>query len=134
MVRLEQGHLIPHARFVLTQGVDPAPDRRDALADVEVEPFHKGRIDAPAPSCQDLFDSQPGAEHYAVCDTHDASAPVPLDNLGVEQRGKRHPTRLWSWPFRLATLGLHPMAKMGQERRRVILEAIGQKEWYTAWR
>ena len=38
VVRLEQGQLIPQARFALTQGIDPASDRRDALADVEVEP------------------------------------------------------------------------------------------------
>ena len=41
VVRLEQGQLIPQARFALTQGIDPASDRRDALADVEVEALAK---------------------------------------------------------------------------------------------
>jgi hypothetical protein len=51
---LEQGHLIPQARFALTQGIDPAPDRRYALADVKVKPFDKGGIDGPA-SLPDTF-------------------------------------------------------------------------------
>jgi hypothetical protein len=37
VIDLEQGKLIPQARFALTQCVDPASDRRDPLADVEVE-------------------------------------------------------------------------------------------------
>jgi len=41
VIHMEQGHLIPQARFALAQGVDPAPDRRHALADIEVEPLHK---------------------------------------------------------------------------------------------
>src|SRR5215468_6923592 len=38
VIDLKQGQLIPQARVALTQGIDPAPDRRDALADVEVKP------------------------------------------------------------------------------------------------
>ena len=58
VVRLEQGQLIPPARFALTQGIDPASDRRYALADVEVEPLHKCGIDGPTTWCQDLLDGQ----------------------------------------------------------------------------
>jgi hypothetical protein len=29
---------------------------------------------------------------------------------------------------------VHPLTKMGQKGRGVVLEAIGQKQWDTAWR
>src|SRR5215471_520044 len=45
----------------------------------------KRRIDAPAPSRQDLRDGLPGAEHHAVGDVHEAPTPVCLDHLRVEQ-------------------------------------------------
>ena len=76
MIHLEQRQLIPQARFALTQRIDPAADRRHALADVEVEPFHKGRIDAPATARQNLFDGPLGAKHHAVCDADQTSAPI----------------------------------------------------------
>src|SRR5205807_2582955 len=44
VIDLEQRQLIPQARFALTQRIDPAPDRRYALPDVQVEPLHKGGI------------------------------------------------------------------------------------------
>jgi len=44
VIRLEQGQLIPQARFSPTQGIDPTPDRRHALTDVEVEPLDKRGI------------------------------------------------------------------------------------------
>src|SRR5436853_949132 len=84
VVRLEQGQLIPQARFALTQGIDPASDRRYALADVEVEPLHKCGIDGPATRRQELFDGQLGAEHHAVLDPYDAPAPVRFHNLSIE--------------------------------------------------
>jgi hypothetical protein len=44
VIHLKQYQLIPQTRFALTQGVDSASDRRDPLADVEVESLHKGGI------------------------------------------------------------------------------------------
>jgi hypothetical protein len=38
VVRLEQHQPIPQALFAPAQGVDPAPNRRHALAQIEVEP------------------------------------------------------------------------------------------------
>src|SRR6185503_15323655 len=91
MVDLEQRQLILQARFTLTPGVDPAPDRRYPLADVEVEAFYKGSIDGPATGCQDLLNGQLGAEHYPVRNPHEAPAPVGLHNLRIEQLGQWHP-------------------------------------------
>ena len=81
MIDLEQDQLIPQACFALAQGVHPTSDRRHPLTEVEVEPLHKGGINGPASSCQDLLDGQPGAEHHAVLDPHEAPAPVRLDDL-----------------------------------------------------
>jgi len=38
MIDVKQRQLIPQARFALTKGIDPTPDRRDPLTEVEVEP------------------------------------------------------------------------------------------------
>ena len=113
MVHLEQRQLILQACFALAQSVDSASDRRDPLAEVEVEPLHKGCIDSPPTSCQERFDGPPSAEDHAVFDIDNAPAPVRLDNLGLEELGQRHPSRLRPWPFVLAALGLYPGAKMG---------------------
>ena len=45
---LEQHHLIQSTFFALAERIDPASDRRHALANVEVETLHKGGIDGPA--------------------------------------------------------------------------------------
>jgi hypothetical protein len=37
VIDLEQSQLLPQARFALAQGVDPVPNHRYALAEVEVE-------------------------------------------------------------------------------------------------
>ena len=52
---LEQGQLIPQARFARAERVAPTPNRRHALPDVEVEPLHKGGSDRPAVSRQHLL-------------------------------------------------------------------------------
>jgi hypothetical protein len=39
VIDLKQRQLIPQARFALAEGVHPAPDRRHALPEVEVEPL-----------------------------------------------------------------------------------------------
>jgi len=48
MVRLEQHQLMLQAVLALTQRVDPAPHRRHALTNVEVEALDKRRIHLPA--------------------------------------------------------------------------------------
>src|SRR5215475_11101936 len=48
MIHLEQHQLIPQARFALTQGIDPTPDRRYPLTDVQVEPVTVGRRVTPS--------------------------------------------------------------------------------------
>src|SRR4029453_13810463 len=114
VIHLEQPQLIPQARFALTQGIDPAPDRRHALPDIEVKPFDKRGIDRPATWRQDLFDGQSGAEHHAVCDADEAPAPGRFHHLRVEQRGQWYPPRLGHGASLLAPFGVYPLTKMGQ--------------------
>jgi hypothetical protein len=45
---LEKHQLIQQTVFIPAQGVDPVPDRRHALADIEVEPLDKRGIAGPA--------------------------------------------------------------------------------------
>jgi hypothetical protein len=83
VIHLAQHQLIPHACFALTQRMDPTPDRRHALPDIEVQPCDKRGIDGPATWRQDLCDGSSGAEHHAVCDADEAPAP-----------GRFHPLRV----------------------------------------
>ncbi len=42
------------------------PDRGDMLADTEVEPFHKGRVDVPTQGGEHVIDGLQGAKHHTV--------------------------------------------------------------------
>src|SRR5919108_538755 len=45
---MEHGQLLPHAVCALTQRADPAPDRSDMLAEIEVEAVTVGRRVTPS--------------------------------------------------------------------------------------
>ena len=131
VIDVQQRQLISHARFALAERVDPAPDRRHALAHIEGEPCDTRRLDRPASSRPPLLDGQPGAEDHAVLDPHETSTPGRLHDVSLEQLGQRHPTRLRSWTFVLAPCGLHPGATMRAQCRGVVLEAIRQQQRHT---
>src|SRR5882724_11159269 len=65
------------------------------------------------------------AEHDPVLDPHDASTPIRLDDLGIEQLGLRPPARLGLGACGLAALGWHPLAIMRDERGEVLPNAVG---------
>ena len=50
---------------------------------IELASFDKGGLDGPATSRQDLLNGQPGAEHHAVRDPHEAPSPVGLHDLRI---------------------------------------------------
>jgi len=91
MVDVEHHQLMLQAVFALTQRVDPTPYRRHALANVEVEPLHKGCIDLPATRRQDLLDRLKRAEYHPVLDPSHTLTPVLLDDLRLEQSRQRQP-------------------------------------------
>ena len=104
------------------------------LADGEVEALNEGRIDVPAVRGQYLLDSGQRAEHDPVPHADQTATPHGLDHLRIEQPGRWHPAR-----FRRRALGplarrLDLLAVVCQQRRRVLLEAIGEEQRHTAWR
>ena len=78
-----QGHLLPQPVFALAERADPAPDRGDMLADAEVQPLHKGRVDVPTQGGEHVIDGLQGAKHYAGLHIDQAPAPHGLDHLRV---------------------------------------------------
>ena len=70
--RLEQCQLMSQPVFALTQRADSSSDRRDMLADVEIEALHESRVDVPAARRSHLLDGFQGAEHHAVPYPHQA--------------------------------------------------------------
>jgi hypothetical protein len=89
VVDVKYHQLMPHAILALAQRVDLTPDRRHALANVQVEPLDKGGIDLPATGSQGVLDHLTRAEHHPVLDLDYALPAVLLDDLGVEQPRKR---------------------------------------------
>src|SRR5438093_13071139 len=90
--------------------------------------------DLPTAGREALLNGLQGPEHHAVTHAHQASAAHGLDHLGVEQPGQWHPA--WFRRRALCPLArrLDPLTVVGQQRRRVLLETIGEKERDTAGR
>ncbi len=84
VVDVEQRQLMLQPILTLAQRVDTASDRRHALADIQVEPFHKRGVDLPATGSQDLFDRIQRAEYHPVRDPHHALTSVLLDALRIK--------------------------------------------------
>jgi hypothetical protein len=57
---------------------------------------------------------------------------IGLDDLCIEQVGQRPPAGLRRGVCIPLVRGLHPVAKVGQQRRAVILKRIGEKEGHAA--
>jgi len=104
------------------------------LADGEVHALNEGGIDLPATGRQHLLDRFKRAEHDPVPHPHQAPPAHGFDDLGLQELGQRHPARLGQGACRLPARGLHPLPKVAQQRRGVLLEAIGQKQRDTVGR
>jgi hypothetical protein len=110
VVDVKYHQVLLHAVLALAQRVDPTPDRRHALAHVQVEPLDKGGIDLPATGSQDVLDRLTRAEHHPVLDPDHALTAVLLDDLGIEQPRQRQPARLGHRSFVLAAFRVNPPA------------------------
>jgi len=130
---LAEHPLLQPAGFALAARVPPAPERRAALAAVEVEPLPTGRLAAPATSCQDLCHGQGRAAHHAGWDAHAAPAPLRLPPWGLEQRGPRSPPRLGPGAWGLAPRRGPPRPTRGQAGGPLLCKAGGQTTRHTAW-
>src|SRR6266446_9781127 len=130
---LEHDQLMLQAVFALTQRVDPTPYCRHALANIQVEPLHKRRIDLPATHREDLRDGLTRAEDNPVLHPNHASTPVLLDHLGIQEPRNRHPARRAPRAFVVAARGVNPPTKVTQDGRPGALEPIGTAPGHTGW-
>src|SRR5215471_11311932 len=118
--------------LAFAEGAHAPPNGRHVLADGEVEAFHKRGLDLPAACCQHGVDTLERAEHHTVRHVYQAPTPYGLDHLRVEQTRPRQPARLRGGACGLAAWRLDPVAEMGEQRRGVRREAVGQEEGHTA--
>src|SRR5215475_5816910 len=114
VIALEQHELMLQAVLALAQRVDATAHGRHALAKVQVQPLDKSGVDLPATRRKHLLNPLPGTEHDPIFHPREASTPVRLRYLRIEQLWPRHPARFRPRAFVLATLGLHPGAEMRQ--------------------
>src|SRR4029453_14379042 len=87
VIVLEYGELLAQARFMLAQRVDPTADSRHMLTQIQVEPFHEGRIDLPPLLGQHLLDGLPEPEPHTVAHA-DQTPTILLDPLCNSSSGK----------------------------------------------
>src|SRR6267142_6365139 len=131
VIHVVHSQLLPQALLSLAQRAHPPPNGRHMLAQAEIDPLHKGRIDLPAQRAQYLIDGLDRAEHDAMLHVDQTPPAYRFHYLGVEQCGQGHPARLRGWPCRLTARYLDPVAKMGHDGGEVLLIAITEKQWHA---
>src|SRR5215510_8887874 len=124
VVRVVHCQLLAQAVLTCAQGVDPTPYRCYSLANIQVQPLDKRRVNLPATHRQDLLNPLHSAKHHPILDPHDASASVGLDHLGIKHLRQGHPAWFGQRAFVSTACRLPPLAKMGQEGCAVVLETI----------
>src|SRR2546428_11362694 len=119
VVRLIEGELVPQAFLAFAQGHHTPPDGGDMLADREIDALNEGGVDLPTLWGQHVCDASQRTEHHAMTHLNEPSAPVFLDDLRIEELWHGHPAGLRHGTCGLTTRRLHPLAKVGQQRRGV---------------
>src|SRR5262249_44823234 len=104
------------------------------LAKVQIQALDKAGIDRPPALGQDRRDGLCRAEDDAVGYPYEASPPIGLDDLGIEEPGPRHPARLGLGAFSLLALGRDPLAVVRDERGEILPEPVGQEQRGAVWR
>src|SRR5262245_36791922 len=97
---------------MLAQRIHSAPNGGDVLAEVQIQPLNKGRVNLPAVLRQPRSDRSQRAADHPVVHPYQAPSAHRLEDLRVEQAGPWQPARLGPWPFRLRAFGLLPVAIM----------------------
>ena len=133
MIHLEQYQLIPQAHFALAERIDPAPDRRHPLTNVKIKPFDKGRVDGASHSSPEAARWPAGSRRPRGVDPprHRRRYDFTPAPSAARAAASTAASVLALWP---GAVGVHPLATMGQQRRGVVLEAIGQKQRYAVRR
>jgi len=131
VIGLVEGQLLMEAFFSFAQRHHAPPYRGDMLTDGEVHTLNEGRIDVLALRGEDLLDSSQRAKDDTMADAGEASTPVRIHHLRVEELWQGHPAGPGRGAHRLAARWLHPLLEMGQQRRGVCLEAIRHEQWHA---
>src|SRR5215467_271841 len=126
-----QGQLLAYAVLALAERGNPTPHRCHMLPDGQVEALDERGVALAAKGSQPGIDGLQGTKHHAMPHVDQTAPAHRLDHLRIQQCGPRHPARLGRWPLCSLAGRLHPLAAMGEERGGVLLEAVGQEEWYT---
>lgn len=94
VIHLAQHQWLAQPRFAITRRGAALSNRRDPLAQAQLEPFATGRVPLPAAGGQAPIHCGLRATYPAVLDLDDAPPSHALDHLRLEQLGNRHPARL----------------------------------------
>src|SRR5437879_7256029 len=129
-----QYELLAYAVLVFAQRGDAPSNSGHMLAHRQVEALDKRCVDLPTARRKHLLDGFQGAKHHAVAHVHQTPAAHGLDHLRIEQLGQGHPAWLGYRPCGLATSGLYPAPEMGEQRGRILLEAIRVDLEQAVWR
>src|SRR6516164_8211743 len=127
-----QCELLVYALLTFAEGHDASTDGGHMLADGEVDALDEGGVDLPAVRGQHLLNSRQGTEDHPMAHPHQAPSAYRLDHLRIEQTRQRHPAWLGREALHPLARRLDPLAVVRQQRRRVLLAAIGEKERDTA--
>jgi hypothetical protein len=134
LIGVEESQLLAYAGFVFAQRVDPPPNGRDRLAQVQVEALGNRRVDLPASLGEYLLDGLTRAEHHAMFDPNDAPPAVGLDDLRIEELRQGHPAGFGYRPFALTPFGLNPLTVVCGQCDEVVPKAVSQKARCAIWR
>src|SRR5215510_7953971 len=98
------------------------------LAKVQIQALDQAGSDRPPSLGQDRRDGLCHAEDDAVGYPYDASTPIGLDDLGIEEPGPRHPARLGLGAFRLLALVLYQRSIVREDRRYILPRPVSHEQ------
>jgi hypothetical protein len=123
IIDMVQRQLLAYAVLTFAEGGDTSTDGGHMLADAEVDALNEGGIDLPATGRQHLLDRLQRAEHDPVPHADQTATSHGLHHLHIEQLRHSHPAQLRGRSCGLAAWRVHPVPKMGQQGRRILLRA-----------
>jgi hypothetical protein len=132
VVALPHHQMLAHAVLALAERGGPTADCSHPLAQVQLEPLDKGRMDLPTACRQPLRAPGYRPADHPVCDSHKASAAVRLHPRRIEQLGQGPPAGGGPRACGLAPFRLTPRATVRQQGGSLLLKAIGQTARSTA--
>lgn len=93
VIRESQTHMVLQAFLVLREGIGLARQRTDVLAQGQVRPFERGRVDGSpgGPGLQPGLHGGWGPEHDPVLHVHHPALLTPFHHDGVQQVGGSDP-------------------------------------------